>query len=405
MKRESKIWIVSELYYPLVTSTGYYITEIAEHIAKTNNVNVITTDSKYNDKNNFRFKKTELRNGVSIFRFKSSKLDKNSFIARIFKLLISSLQLFIKLFFSARKNDRVLIVTNPAFLILLMPILKWLKGVKYKVLVHDIFPENLVAIGKIKKNNFIYIFLKKIFDFAYCNAETCIAIGRDMKSVLENKNVIQSRIIVIPNWSEINIVKSINKLDTNLIKKLNVKDKFIFQFAGNLGYAQGLNNIIEAIKLTTNVNIHFLFIGAGALESKIKEFEKNNPLNNITHIGIQKRSEQNDFLNTCDVSIVSLSSGLLGLGVPSKSYNIMATGKPILIIANSESEISLCVKEYDIGWVAEPNNPLKLSELFDKIYKEYIFNNKFNKTNSRHIAEEYFAKELILNKFSDLLSL
>ena len=78
MKRNSDIWIVSEFYYLIEDFTGYYIREIAEHIAKINNVNVIITDSTYNDKKTHSFKKTEFKNGVSIFRLKSPKLDKIS---------------------------------------------------------------------------------------------------------------------------------------------------------------------------------------------------------------------------------------------------------------------------------------------------------------------------------------
>jgi glycosyltransferase involved in cell wall biosynthesis len=404
MIRKSKIWIISEFYFPILTSTGYYITEIAEFIAKNKKVNVITTDSRYNEKDEYPYVKNECRNGVFIHRIKSIKADKNSFFSRVIKLVTSSFQLFFKLLFSVRKNDQVLIVTNPAFLILLMPVLKLLRNVKYKVLVHDIFPENLAAIGKVKKTSLFYRFLKEVFNFAYSQADVCIAIGRDMKTILEKKNVNSSRIVVIPNWSDTNQVKPVNKKDTNLIKKLNIKDKFIFQFAGNLGYAQGLDNIIEAIKLVTNEKIHFLFIGSGAMENNIKEFKNRNSLNNLTHISFQKRSEQNDFLNTCDVSLVTLSSGMLGLGVPSKSYNIMATGKPILVIADNNSEISLCVKEFNIGWVAEPNNPKILNKLFDKIYKECVTENKKNIVNSRDIALEHFSKEIILNKYFNLFN-
>lgn len=51
----------------------------------------------------------------------------------------------------------------------------------------------------------------------------------------------------------------------------------------------------------------------------------------------QDRSQQNDFLNACDIGIVTLNDGMYGLGVPSKSYNIWAAGKPILYIGDDNS--------------------------------------------------------------------
>jgi glycosyltransferase involved in cell wall biosynthesis len=271
------------------------------------------------------------------------------------------------MFYLVNKRDQVLIVTNPVFLILLMPILRLIKGVNYKILVHDIFPENLTAIGKIKGNTILYKILKAVFDFSYSQAELCIAIGRDMKEVLSKKIKDNSKICIIPNWSDIEDVKPLDKNNTQIINNFKLKNKFVFQFAGNLGYAQGLENIIEAIKLVNNDNLHFLFIGSGALENQIEQYANQEFVTNVTKIGFQKRSEQTNFLNACDVALVTLSDGMYGLGVPSKSYNIMAADKPILIIADPNSEISICVKEFNIGWVVKPNNPYELSSMLIKM--------------------------------------
>lgn len=403
MERKEKIWIVSEYYYPIVTSTGYYITEIAEYLAtKKSNVNVICTDAKYNEKDNFDFIESEIRKGVKIQRIKSGNIDKNNFFFRIIRLFYSSVLLAFKVFRLSKKDDQVLIVTNPAFLVLLMPFVKLFKGIDYKILVHDIFPENLAAIKKIKKYSFSYKALKIMYDYAYSKADLCIAIGRDMKEVLSRKIKNPLKIIVIPNWSDIDDVFPVEKEATKLINKYKLKNKFIFQFAGNLGHAQGLANIIEGIKLIKNENIHFLFIGSGAMENSIKDFIESNSLQNVTQLGFQNRSEQNDFLNACDVAIVTLSDGMYGLGVPSKSYNIMASGKPILVIADEKSEISLCVTENKIGWVVEPENPIFLAEFFEKIYEENRENKFIEIKNPRDVAERLFSKNIILDKFVDL---
>lgn len=402
MKKESKIWIISEFYYPVKTSTGYYITEIAEFLAvNKNNIHVICTSANYNENENINIYKEEIRNGVNIHRVLIKSLDKDKFLSRIIRLVYSSTKLFFKILSSVKKEDEVLIVTNPAFLLVLMPFLKLLKGIKYKILVHDVFPENLAAIGKISQSSFIYKITKRAFDFAYSQADTCITIGRDMSEIIFTKIKGNTKINLIPNWADIEDVYPIEKSKTLLLKKLNLNEKFIFQFAGNLGHAQGLDNILEAIKLVSNENIHFLFIGSGAQEKVISDYAKTNPLKNVTHIGFQNRREQRDFLNACDVAIVTLNEGMYGLGVPSKSYNIMAAGKPILIIADEKSEISLCVSEYNIGWVIEPNNPKKLSSAFENIYLDCI-NNGLGRYNSREIAEKYFSKKYILQKYHDL---
>lgn len=399
-----KTWIVTEIYYPVLTSTGYIITEIAECLAKTDdNINVICTSSKYNETNNFEFIKKEVKNNVNIHRVNTGNISKNYTILRIIRLFWSSIMLFIKTLQMLDKGDELFVVTNPAFFLILLPIIKKIKGVQYTILVHDVFPENIVAIGKINENSILYCIIKSIFDWSYSHSNICIVIGRDMRKLIQKKTKNKPKIVFIPNWADITEVIPIDKRRTKMINNLDLADKFVFQFAGNLGQAQGLDNILAAIKLIENKNLHFLFIGAGARAEAIKNFIENNSQNNVTLVGFQNRDEQNDFLNACDISIVTLSEGMLGLGVPSKSYNIMAAGKPIIIIADENSEISLCVKEFNIGWVVEPNNPQTLSDTFIKAYED-VESIEAIKIRSRQIAEIHFAKDFILNKYLELLS-
>jgi len=404
MKVKNKIWIISEFYYPVNTSTGYYITEIAEHLAKKrNNVNVICTNARYYKTDISATPPNEKRNNVTIHRVPTGNINKNNFFLRVIRLIISSLKIFFTILKSIKKDDEILVVTNPAFIILLMPLIKQIMNIKYSILVHDILPENLIAIGKLKKNTLFSSFLKKWFDSAYSKSDTCIAIGRDMKKIIEAKTKKSTNIELIPNWADNQEVIPIDKQHSTLIKKYNLKDQFVFQFAGNLGYAQGLNNILDAIKLVNNKEIHFLFIGSGAMESVIKDYAETCALANVTMTGFISRCEQKDFLNACDVAIVTLNDGMYGLGVPSKSYNIMAAGKPILIVADENSEISLCVKEHNIGWVAEPNNPKILANLFKSIYSDFM-NNKINLSNPRIVAEKLFSKKKVLEMYDKLIS-
>lgn len=397
-----KIWIISEFYYPIVTSTGYYITEIAEYLSlKGMDVHVISTEAKYNEESVYKFKKKEIHNGVNIIRVKVGNIDKNNFLKRTFRLLKTSISLFIKAMQNVKRGDTIMVVTNPAFIILLMPIMKLLKGISYSLLVHDIFPENLAAIGGVKSTSWTFKILNSIFNRAYKAPETCISIGRDMSEVLAKKIGNSDILEYIPNWSDIDDVYPLKKEDTKLYNQLYKQKEFVFQFAGNLGHAQGLDNILSAIKLIKNPAINFLFVGGGAKYETISEFSKNS--GNVQLIGFQDRITQNDFLNACDISIVTLNNGMYGLGVPSKSYNIMAAGKPILMIGDERSEIALCIKEYNLGWIVKPNDPESLCSKINEIYNDQNTLDDISK-NARKAAEEVFSKNKILEKYYNLFN-
>lgn len=199
------------------------------------------------------------------------------------------------------------------------------------------------------------------------------------------------------------MVFPMDKVDTQICSALKLQDRFVFQFAGNLGYAQGIDNLLEAIGLIKNDNIHFLFIGDGAKAGDIVSYMKKGTHKNVSLLGFQDRANQNDFLNACDIGIVTLSDGMYGLGVPSKSYNIMASGKPMLFIGDRQSEIALCIEEYSLGWVVEPDNPEMLARMIEHIYSNRTCLSAMQ-NNAKTVADTVFAKERILEKYYKLLS-
>ncbi len=73
---QTRLWIVSELYYPEETSTGYYLTKIAEGLAASFAVNVLCGQPNYSKRGNFAPKK-EIHKSVKIFRAWGTTLDKN----------------------------------------------------------------------------------------------------------------------------------------------------------------------------------------------------------------------------------------------------------------------------------------------------------------------------------------
>jgi len=125
-----------------------------------------------------------------------------------------------------------------------------------------------------------------------------------------------------------------------------------------MGRAQAIETLFAAAeKLLDNKDITFLFIGSGQKVNWMKKKIREKSLKNIIFLGQRPRYDQNNFLNACDVSLVTLLPGMTGAGVPSRMYNVMAASKPIISVASEESELSLVTKEEDIGWVVSPANP------------------------------------------------
>ncbi|MBU0924565.1 glycosyltransferase family 4 protein [bacterium] len=390
-----KILIVTEYFYPNDNSTSYYITNIAKKLAKKNHVKVICNTELFNNE--------ELKiNNLEIQRLRENKLSKNNIITRILKFVISSLKLSFLTYKNLKINNDIFAVTNPAFIIILLALLKKIRNFNYSLLIYDVFPENLIATKIIKNNkSILYKIFKTIFDWSYLQADKLIVIGRDMEEIIREKTNYKIPTVLIENWCNYNEITPYLKKSNLILKKLNIVEKKVFLFAGNFGRVQGINNLLESIDFVKNDNFILLFIGDGAMKGLIEKKVLNTKKNNIIYAGFFPQEEQNIFLNACDIAVVSLGSSMYGLGVPSKSYFNMAAAKPILYIGDKNSEIARTVIENDIGWVVENEKPLLLAELFDKICDENSNLEEFGKR-ARELVKSKYSEEVILKKYANL---
>lgn len=389
---KKRIIIISELFYPEENSTAYILTKIANKLAEKYQVIVICGPEFYQKSNNI--KGGYINPEIIINRISLPGLNKDKLLSRSLRMILITVKLFCTLCRIRKKNDILFSVTNPAPLLLLLALLKRFVSNPYCLLVHDIFPENTIPAKILKPSDWSYRVLKKIFDAAYRQASVLVVLGRDMKMLMKKKLKSyphHTEIEIIENWAEVdlvypNITKS-EQLEINL------------QYAGNLGRVQGLMSLLEIIKSVQNPYLKFSFWGKGAMKKKMETFVASNQLNNVSFYDSFKRNEQNDVLAQCDLAIVTLASGMCGLGVPSKTYNIMAAGKPILFLGDSDSEVSLMIEESNIGYSFSMDNKEDILNFFNNLTLEKQKELQVKGHQARVLAEKKFSENVILEKY------
>lgn len=402
MKKE-KLWIVSELFYPEETATSYIMTKIANKMSEKYEVHVIAGPECYEGGRSQKSLYFSLNERVALQRVSCPTLNKNSLIKRTLRFFILGIKLSMLLYRGVSKKDKVLIVTNPAPLLILASWMKRLKSFSLFILVHDIFPENTIPAGVIRsKKTLIFRVLQKLFDKAYSRADVLISLGRDMSEVLQSKIARFSdtpQIVQIENWGDVDHIKPLRR--ESAISE-SFQSKIVFQYAGNLGRVQGLLELLKVISEVKRSDLHFLFYGQGAVENEMKGFVHTHKLSNVTFCGLYSREEQNQVLNNCDCAIVTLCNGMYGLGVPSKSYNILSAGKPILYIGNLHSETALMIKEHKLGYCFEATDIEGIKTLFESIQlKEKSLLNDGMRLHE--FVEHNYSEEVILNKFLEVI--
>ena len=194
-----KIIIVSELYYPEQNATGHILTGIAEGLAEKDSVNVLCAQPCYNQRG-IKAPKWEEHNGVDIRRCWSTTCDPRKIWGRLLNFATTSLSIGWRTLFSIKRDDKVLVVTNPPLLPFLIRWVCWLKGAKFVLLVHDVYPDVFVPLGLMQSSHPFYRMLSQANGKLYASADRVVVLGRDMARLVEGKSMGLAQVIVISNW-------------------------------------------------------------------------------------------------------------------------------------------------------------------------------------------------------------
>lgn len=391
-----------ELYYPEVNATGHYITQIGTGLAEELEVGVICGQPNYLSKG-LRAPAKDSYMNVNIFRVWSTTLDKDVLVFRLINMITIGSSMFLKCLRLFRRGDRVLVVTAPPSLPYATALAALIKGASYIVLLHDLYPDILVAVGKTKRGSLLYNSIEHLNRWLYKHANRLVVVGRDMNERVSYKaDGLDVPVTTIPNWSDLEAIESAPKGINSLLLELGVRDKFVLMYAGNIGHPTDIRTIVEAADILRNeVGIHFVFVGSGAKRPWLEREVAERKLENISMLGQCPREEQNIFLNACDVGLVSLVRGMLGTAMPSRTYNILAAGKPIIALTDEGSELAQLIDEEKVGWHTVPGDPQSLITMILEAMNDRDRLDQMG-YRARHAAETKYSPQAAINSYRKL---
>ena len=385
-----KIFLISEYILPTQNTTGYLFHKLHKNLKQ-----------QYGDNLQIIVKEDPIHKIEDAILVADVNLNKKKLIQRLFFELVISFKFLIKILQHIGKGEVVFTGTTPIFLLPVIYIAKKIKKFKWILLVHDVFPENLIAAKVLKQNNIFYKILKFFFDKFYAEADKRIVIGKDMKDLIDVKVSISDSII-IQNWIDHHDIEVQEKNKNKILETLGWQSEApIFYFFGNIGRVQGIKNIIDALELIpAGQRPKVLFIGGGAYEDELKNQIAQLNDQNIQYIGSLDPSKKSDGLNAGDIAIVTLAEDMYGLGVPSKAYYSMAADKPLLAIMGVESEVSSMIQQHNLGWNVPAGEPQILAKLFSNIHQNF---NTQKLSSSRKVLIENYSEQIAMKKIFNLI--
>lgn len=350
-----RVWIVSELYYPEETSTGYLLTHIAQEIGRQYDAAVLTVRPTYTARG-IEVPKRERVAGVDVIRCWSTRFHKDHVFGRLVNTATMTASFFVNALVRFRRGDVALFVTNPPTVPFAIFAASWLRGAVPLLLIHDLYPHVLVATGMIRRGSLTERLMLRLNRALFRRAARVIAIGRDMARLVAAAADGTTEPVIIPNWGAIESILPAPRDANPILVELGIQDKFVLHYAGNMGRTHNLEVLVEAAAaLRDRSDIHFLFSGSGAKRAWVERAAAGAP--NVTMLAAHyPRAHQHDVLNACDISLISFMPGMSGVSVPSRMYDVLASGHPLLALANDDSELAMMIAEERVGWTVPPGD-------------------------------------------------
>ena len=400
--KNTQLIFVHSLFYPDHSAGSQMLTDLSFYLAdKGMIVSVITSRQTY-DGIGVLLPPYEEINKVKVYRAWSTNFGRGTFFGRVFDYLSLEISLIIKLFKMTKKDNIVVLMTDPPLLnIIACPIITF-KGGKVVNWLQDLFPEVAVGAGVIKKSSLINKVITRFRNRSLNKAEYNIVIGHRMHDYLTSVGIDRGKVVRIPNWADGSAIKPQDRDSNHIREKWGLKDKFVVGYSGNLGKAHDVSTFLRAIeKLQYNTDICFLFIGGGVGMRKLEEYVNQKHLDNVMFQPYQPRNLLHLTLSVADVHWVTLEAQMEGYIVPSKIYGILSAGRPIIFIGNENGELSKEVNQMKCGIGVDVGDDKKLVEIIERYSTDIKAIQKMG-GRGREAFEELYDLPISANKFFNL---
>lgn len=261
-----------------------------------------------------------------------------------------------------RRGDVVLTVTAPFMLPYAVAAAARLKGARSALIMHDLFPDVLMMAGLLKPGSVVTRTMRAANSLMFRALNAVIIIGRDAeRPLLSYRGMRRNKIRFIPNWATLAPALRPVTADNPFRKRLAAR--FVVGLSGNLGFTHDPEIVFEAARLLkAEPDIHFLLSGWGIGYERLKQLQAASNLPNVSFVERVENAELEAFLAAANAWIIPYRKDVAGVSVPSRFYNLLAVGRPVVLVSEPEAEAALTVLENGLGWVVPPGRSDHLAE-------------------------------------------
>lgn len=298
--------------------------------------------------------KETLENGVRVLRVGLPSVDRSRLSKRLYQFLAyqwNALRL-------GPKNDFDVVMTHTPAMEIWLPFLRYVVWGRKPFLysIHDVYPEVGIRLG-IFRNALVIKAVDALENHCLRHARRVRVLSQSFIQGLLDKHIPKEKIDLVYDWVEVDAIKPMPRLNA-FSDEYGLSDKFVLLYAGNIGLVQALDKIIDAANLLRNEpDILFAFVGDGAGKAMLVEKVQQLGLTNVKFIPYQPRQRMPEIFAATDVSLVSLKKGTAFGALPSKTFSILSSGRPILACIDEGSDAWNLIMRANAGVCVPPEQP------------------------------------------------
>ena len=334
--------------------------------------------------------------GINVLRVRVGNIKNCNVIEKgISTVLIESqYKNAVKKYLSSVKFDVVLYSTPPITLAGVIRYVKKRDNAKTYLMLKDIFPQNAVDIGMMRKTG-IHGILYKYFRnkekalYAISDKIGCMSQANCDYVLKHNPEVSSDKIEICPNATILRDMTVTKEERTQIRKKYGIPlDKVVFVYGGNLGKPQGIPFLTECLRREcNNSNAFFLIVGDGTEYGRLEETVNNEHFSNVRLMKKLPRDDYNKMVAGCDVGMIFLDHRFTIPNFPSRLLSYMQAGLPVLACTDPNTDIGKEITDGGFGWWCESNDVDRFSKLIAEILDTDI--SSMSQKSISYLAQNY----------------
>lgn len=248
--------------------------------------------------------------------------------------------------------DGVLAMSPPLTLGVTGWFVRLIRGGRLVFNIQDVFPDAAVETGAIT-NPVVVALARALERFSYRRSDAVVLLSDDLAANVRAKigDRHARRVHVIPNFVD-TVAITPGSRDNRYRHELGIGDQPVVMYAGNVGFSQSIELMIEAARRIPEAT--FVINGDGSAREGLEREAAN--LSNVRFVGYQPIERLNDVLAAADLHVVPLRRGLAKVSVPSKSYSVLAAARPLLAAIDPGTEIPKLLAESGGGVTVAPDD-------------------------------------------------